>query len=165
MLPMNRAVEIINSLRAGMKTLLKDESERRVNSLRMFNFEKNRVSLRMEIIDNENVSHPMGMIDVTEYPTGDRNQASCNCHLTDLASGKTERLVLKLNSRDQKKIESTKIFNFFRAVLNLPESTELENLETGTHDPSSEEKTDPGSSESLFPPTGGKLPEHPRGAQ
>ena len=42
---------------------------------------------------------------------------------------------------------------------------ELENLETGTHDPLSEEKTDPGSSESLFPPTGGKLPEHPRGAQ
>ncbi len=162
---MNRAVEIINSLRAGMKALLKDDRERRVNSLRMFNFEKNRVSLRMELIDNQNVSHPMGIIDVTEYSTGDRNQASCNCHLTDLASGKTERLVLKLNSRDQKKIESIKIFNFFRAVLNLPESTELENLEIGRHESSSEEKIDQGSHENLFPPAGGKLPEHPRGAQ
>ena len=69
---MNRAVEIVNSLRTGMDAMLKSGSGQKINSLRMFNFEKNRVSLRMELIDHENVSHPMGMIDVTEYPTGEK---------------------------------------------------------------------------------------------
>ena len=78
---MNRAVEIINSLRAGMETMLENDSTRRVNSLRMFNFEKNRVSLRMEVIDHEHVKSSR-MIDVTEYPTGDGNQPSYNCLMT-----------------------------------------------------------------------------------
>ncbi len=163
--PMNRAVEIINSLRAGMQTLVNDGSEQRVNSLRMFNFEKNRVSLRMELIDHENVSRPMGMIDVIEYPTGEKNKSSCNCHMTELATGKTEKLVLKLNNQDQQKIECTKVLNFFRKVLSLPEVKELEPAGTDNSEPlsnlsqQSTEKTD------LFPPADGKLPQQPRGAQ
>ena len=161
---MNRAIEIINSLRAGMDSLLKVEHDKRVNSLRMFNFEKNRVSLRMEIVDKDNVSHPMGMIDVIEYPTGDKRQASCNCQMTELASGKTERLVLKLDSQDQKKIECTKVFNFFRKVLHLPEIKDLDQV--GARDDASlaiENKT--AENINIFPPPGGELPNNPRGAQ
>jgi hypothetical protein len=163
---MNRAVEIINSLRTGMDAMLKSGSGQKINSLRMFNFEKNRVSLRMELIDHENVSHPMGMIDVIEYPTGDKNRVSCNCHMTELATGKTEKLVLKLKNQDEQKIECAKVFNFFRKLLNQPEIadniTSIENLAVV-----SEESPEKGgtSEDHLFPPSDGKLPSNPRGAQ
>lgn len=163
---MNRAVEIINSLRTGMDAMLKSGSVQKINSLRMFNFEKNRVSLRMELIDHENVSHPMGMIDVIEYPTGDKNRVSCNCHMTELATGKTEKLVLKLKNLDEQKIECAKVFNFFRKVLNQPELNDntqvLENLGGVSHIPQEHEGK---SADHLFPPSDGKLPSNPRGAQ
>lgn len=163
---MNRAVEIINSLRTGMDAMLKSGSVQKINSLRMFNFEKNRVSLRMELIDHENVSHPMGMIDVIEYPTGDKNRVSCNCHMTELATGKTEKLVLKLKNLDEQKIECAKVFNFFRKVLNQPELNDntqvLENLGGVSHIPQEHEGKP---ADHLFPPSDGKLPSNPRGAQ
>jgi hypothetical protein len=163
---MNRAVEIINSLRTGMDAMLKSGSGQKINSLRMFNFEKNRVSLRMELIDHENVSHPMGMIDVIEYPTGDKNRVSCNCHMTELATGKTEKLVLKLKNLDEQKIECAKVFNFFRKVLNQPELDDntqvVENLGGVSHIPQEHEGKP---ADHLFPPSDGKLPSNPRGAQ
>lgn len=160
---MNRAVEIINSLRAGMNTMLQNDKNRRVNSLRLFNFEKNRVSLRMELVDNENISHPMGMIDVIEYPTGERQQASCNCHMTELVSGRTEKLILKLNNQDQKKIESDKVLNFFRNVLDLPL---IDNMGDPQKSDAISAREDKGVIENteLFPPSDGRLPDSPRGA-
>ena len=86
---MNRSVEIINSLRTGMENMLKEDKTRKVNSLRLFNFDKNRVSLRMELVGQDNEVLPMGMIDVVEFPTGEKQKASCNCHMTDLSTGKT----------------------------------------------------------------------------
>lgn len=162
---MNRAVEIINSLRAGMETMLENDSTRRVNSLRMFNFEKNRVSLRMEVIDHEHVSHPMGMIDVTEYPTGGGNQPSCNCLMTELVTGKSQKLVLKLHNQDQKKIECSKVFNFFRKVLHLPEVNQPENFAGRSSVPVVEESQPVDKSANMFPPVDGKIPDSPRGAQ
>jgi hypothetical protein len=163
---MNRAVEIVNSLRTGMNTILKSGSGRKINSLRMFNFEKNRVSLRMEFIDHENVSHPMGLIDVIEYPTGEKNRVSCNCHMTELATGKTEKLVLKLKNQDEQKIECAKVFDFFSKVLNQPEKGEntqvLENLGGVTEESVENDITHEGN---LFPPSDGQLPSNPRGAQ
>ena len=61
---MNRSVEIINSLRTGMENILKEDKARKVNSLRLFNFDKNRVSLRMELVGQDNEVLPLGMIDV-----------------------------------------------------------------------------------------------------
>jgi hypothetical protein len=162
---MNRAVEIVNSLRTGMVSILKQEDQKRVNTLRMFNFEKNRVSLRMELIDQENVSQPLGMIDVTEFPTGANSQSSCNCFMTDLATGKSEKLVLKLNTPDQKKTECGKVFNFFRKVLDLPV------IDDNSHPQSSNVSDQPVQASpekeatDMFPPTDGKLPDQPRGAQ
>ena len=162
---MNRAVEIVNSLRTGMENMLKEDKTRRVNSLRLFNFDKNRVSLRMELVGQDNEVLPMGMIDVVEFPTGEKQKANCNCHMTDLSTGKSEKLILRLHNQDQKKIECAKVFNFFRKVLKLPETTDVvqpsqsENSLKPTLNQSVEEEG------IAFPPTNGKIPESPRGAQ
>lgn len=163
--PMNRAVEIVNSLRTGMENMLKEDKTRRVNSLRLFNFDKNRVSLRMELVGQDNEILPMGMIDVVEFPTGEKQKASCNCHMTDLSTGKSEKLILRLHNQDQKKIECAKVFNFFRKVLKLPEATDK------GQPIQSENSLNPSLNQSTqeegiaFPPTNGKIPESPRGAQ
>ena len=162
---MKRAVEIINSLRAGMETMLENENAKRVNSLRLFNFEKNRVSLRMEIMDDQNVSHPMGLIDVIEYPTGENSKASCNCHMTELASGKTEKLMLKSVNKDEQNLECSKVFNFFRKVLDLPEINLDADLESDASVTLPTQNNQVDEASNMFPPVGGKLPEHPRGAQ
>ena len=162
---MNRSVEIINSLRTGMENMLKEDKARKVNSLRLFNFDKNRVSLRMELVGQDNEVLPMGMIDVVEFPTGEKQKASCNCHMTDLSTGKSEKLILRLHNQDQKKIECAKVFNFFRKVLKLPVSTDIaqpshpENSHKPTLNQNMEEEG------IAFPPTNGKIPESPRGAQ
>ena len=162
---MNKAVDVINSLRSGMATMLKNDSTRKVISLRMFNFEKNRVSLRFELVDSENRSHPMGMIDVTEYPLGDRHKTSCNCHMTELATGKTEKLILKLNSQEEKNLECAKVFNFFRKVLDIAEVEDVK-TERPAASPSSRAGVDNNlENVNLYPPSGGRLPDHPRGAQ
>ena len=162
---MNRAVEIINSLRTGMENILKEDKTRSVNSLRLFNFEKNRVSLRMEWVGQDNEVLPMGMIDVVEYRTGDKQRASCNCHMTDLSTGKSEKLILKLHNQDQKKIECAKVFNFFRNLLKLPETTDVGQPSQSTN------SAKPALVESVeeegiaFSPVDGKIPGNPRGAQ
>lgn len=162
---MNRAVDVINSLRSGMATMLRNDSSRKVISLRMFNFEKNRVSLRFELVDSENRSHPMGMIDVTEYPMGDRHKASCNCHMTELSSGKTEKVILKLNSQEEKHLECAKVFKFFRKVLDIPEveDVKIDRPEVSPLSPAGEDNNV--ENVNLYPPTDGRLPDHPRGAQ
>mgnify|MGYP000450275671 FL=1 len=75
---MNRAVEIINSLRIALEHMTKESNVQKVSSLRLFNFEKNRVSLRMELVRQDNEVLPMGMIDVVEFPTGDKKRGSCS---------------------------------------------------------------------------------------
>jgi len=85
--------------------------------------------------------------------------------MTDLSTGKSEKLILRLHNQDQKKIECAKVFNFFRKVLKLPETTDAvqpsqsENSLKPTLNQSVEEEG------IAFPPTNGKIPESPRGAQ
>ena len=64
----------VNSLRTGMENMLKEDKTRKVNSLRLFSFDKNRVSLRMELVGQDNEVLPMGMIDVVEFPTGEKQK-------------------------------------------------------------------------------------------
>jgi len=160
---MNRSVEIINSLRTGMENILKEDKARKVNSLRLFNFDKNRVSLRMELVGQDNEVLPLGMIDVVEFPTGEKQKASCNCLMTDLSTGKSEKLILRLHNQDQKKIECAKVFNFFRKVLKLPETTDITQQSENSLKPTLNQNVE---EEGIaFPPSNGKIPESPRGAQ
>ena len=160
---MNRSVEIINSLRTGMENMLKEDKARKVNSLRLFNFDKNRVSLRMELVGQDNEVLPLGMIDVVGFPTGEKQKSSCNCLMTDLSTGKSEKLILRLHNQDQKKIECAKVFNFFRKVLKLPETTDITQQSENSLKPTLNQNVE---EEGIaFPPSNGKIPESPRGAQ
>jgi len=116
---MKRAVEIINSLRQGMDTMLEQKGSVEVRSLRMFNFEKRRVSLRMEVAEAVDEFTPMGRIDVIEFPSKN-SSGSCSCTMTDFKSGESQQLILRLTNQAEKEEESFKVFNFFRRVLGLP---------------------------------------------
>jgi len=126
---MNRAIEIINSLRQGISSMLGEADSAQVRSLRLFNFEKRRVSLYMEASGNEEEFSPMGRIDVVEFP-GSGLKSSCSCTMTELQTGKSEQLTLRLQNQGEKKLESLKVFNFFRRVMDLPE---LNPEQTGLH--------------------------------
>ena len=91
---MNRSVEIIAILRKGMEKMLSKAENLRVNYTRIFNFNENRVSLRMEVAEPESAFTPMGRIDVVELPTNN-GRITCNCTLTELQTGKSSRIVLR----------------------------------------------------------------------
>lgn len=134
---MNRAIEIINSLRQGISSMLGEAESAQIRSLRLFNFQKRRVSLYMEASGNEEEFSPMGRIDVVEFPNAGL-KSSCSCTMTELQSGKSEQLTLRLQDQGEKKLESLKVFNFFRRVMDLPElnleQTGLEQVEAPTQE-------------------------------
>ena len=156
--------------------MLGEADSDQVRSLRLFNFEKRRVSLYMEASGNEEEFSPMGRIDVVEFP-GAGLKSSCSCTMTELQTGKSEQLTLRLQNQGEKKLESLKVFNFFRRVMNLPEmnleqslvqSQEiskqedvLEETQMDSHElPSMDDPDDP------FPPVSDSgMPENSRGAQ
>ena len=122
---MNRSVEIIAILRKGMEKMLSKAENLRVNYTRIFNFNENRVSLRMEVAEPETPFTPMGRIDVVELPTNN-GRITCNCTLTELQTGQSSRIVLRLKDSQERERECEKVFGFFRKILSIPD----ENLVT-----------------------------------
>ena len=122
---MNRSVEIIAILRKGMEKMLSKAENLRVNYTRIFNFNENRVSLRMEVAEPETPFTPMGRIDVVEIPTNN-GRITCNCTLTELQTGQSSRIVLRLKDSQERERECEKVFGFFRKILSIPD----ENLVT-----------------------------------
>ena len=122
---MNRAVEIIKILRNGMESMLGDREFFSISYMRIFNFNENRVSLRMEASENGAPPVPMGRIDVSEIPTNN-GRVTCNCLLTELAGGKSERVILRLKNPQQREQECEKVFGFFRKILAIPEVKPLD---------------------------------------
>ena len=100
--------------------MLGEVDSAQVRSMRFFNFQKRRVSLYMEASGNKEEFSPMGRIDVVEFP-GAGLKSSCSCTMTELQTGKSEQLTLRLQDQGEKKLESLKVFNFFRRVMDLPE--------------------------------------------
>ena len=122
---MNRSVEIIAILRKGMEKMLSKAENLRVNYTRIFNFNENRVSLRMEVAEPETPFTPMGRIDVVELPTNN-GRITCNCTLTELQTGQSSRIVLRLKDSQERERECEKVFGFFRKILSISD----ENLVT-----------------------------------
>ena len=122
---MNRAVEILGILRKGMESMLGDRDSIRVNYLRIFNFDQKRVSLRMEVSENGCQPLPMGRIDVFEIPTNN-GRMTCRCILTELATGQSEKVILRLKDSGQREQECEKVFFFFRKILSIPEVKPLD---------------------------------------
>ena len=139
---MNRSVEIIAILRKGMEKMLSKAENLRVNYTRIFNFNENRVSLRMEVAEPETPFTPMGRIDVVELPTNN-GRITCNCTLTELQTGQSSRIVLRLKDSQERERECEKVFGFFRKILSIPD----ENLVTqpvATVDPPKADGSDGG---------------------
>ena len=132
----------------------------------------------MEASGNKEEFSPMGRIDVVEFP-GAGLKSSCSCTMTELQTGNSEQLTLRLQDQGEKKLESLKVFNFFRRVMDLPElnleqtgllqveATKQEQVvdEIQTHSnnheiPEEEEQVDP-----VPPISESGMPENSRGAQ
>jgi len=121
---MNRSVEIIAILRKGMEKMLSKAENLRVNYTRIFNFNENRVSLRMEVAESDSAFTPMGRIDVVELPTNN-GSVTCNCTLTELQTGQSSRIVLRLKDSYERERECEKVFGFFRNILSLPDENSV----------------------------------------
>ena len=61
---MKRSVEILSILRSGIKDLIANNADLEIKFMRIFNFNENRVSLRMEVANGNSAFVPMGRIDV-----------------------------------------------------------------------------------------------------
>ena len=122
---MDRSIEILTILRAGMQSMVEDELGINIHYTRIFNFSERRVSLRMEVENEESVLLPMGRVDVVEMSSSN-GRATCNCTLTELQTGQEQRVVLRLKNIIEREKECEKIFGFFRSILSLPEKKPLD---------------------------------------
>ncbi len=112
---MNRSVEILQILRLGMETIIGKDDTPPIKYTRIFNFEEQRVSLRMEVLDFNQKYSPVGKIDVLEIPTNN-GRITCSCTLTEMKTGKTQRVMLRLKNNEQREQECEKVFSFFRDI-------------------------------------------------
>ncbi len=117
---MNRSLEIIKILRRGMEAMLQNMEHSSVRCTRIFNFDEKRVGLRMEVSEYNQEFLPMGRIDVLEIPTNN-GRVTCSCTLTELQTGNSQRVVLRLKSDQEREKECEKVFGFFRRVLSINE--------------------------------------------
>ena len=122
---MNRSIEILTILRAGMQSMVEDDPDIQIHYTRIFNFSERRVSLRMEVANEECGLVPMGRVDVVEM-SSNNGRITCNCTLTELQTGEMQRVVLRLKNTGEREKECEKIFSFFRSILSLPEKKPLD---------------------------------------
>lgn len=115
---MERSIEILQILRRGMETMLQDVDNSSVRYTRIFNFNERRVGLRMEVSERGQEFIPMGRIDVLEIPTNN-GRVTCSCTLTELQTGNSQRIILRLKNVQEREKECEKVFVFFRKVLAL----------------------------------------------
>ena len=118
---MDRAIEILEILRVGMESMLKGIERTSVRYTRIFNFDERRVAIRMEVSENGQEFIPMGRVDVLEIPTNN-GRVTCSCTLTELQTGNSQRIILRLKNTEERANECEKVFGFFRKVLVLDEN-------------------------------------------
>ena len=117
---MKRSVEIIAILRQGMDKMLAKAENLRVEYTRIFNFNESRVSLRMEVSERESPLYLWDELMVVELPTNN-GRITCNCTLTHLQTGQSNRIVLRLKDAQERSASVRKCSGFFREILALPE--------------------------------------------
>jgi hypothetical protein len=122
---MYRSIEILKILRTGMESMVAEEPDVQIHYTRIFNFSEGRVSLRMEVENEENSLVPMGRIDVVEIPSKN-GRTTCNCTLRELQTGQEQRIVLRLKDAGQREKECDKVFSFFRTILSISEKKPLD---------------------------------------
>ena len=114
---MNRAAEIVDVLRGGLDGLVEKQAGRPLSYTRLFNFETKRVSLCVESSDLETgISRVVGMVEVEEVPTNN-GRITCRCLMTDMKSGESKRVYLRIKDLRQKGQECDKIYEFFNDLI------------------------------------------------
>ena len=126
---MNRSVEILNILRTGMNSLIAGDDSVSARYTRIFNFNENRISLKMDVLVQDKGFVPMGRIDITEIPTNN-GRITCSCVLSELQTGNSQRVILRLKDTKQRQIECEKVYEFFRRIMGVSESQVVESHET-----------------------------------
>ena len=112
---MNRSIEILKILRSGMQTMVADTPDVEIHYTRIFNFSEGRVSLRMEVTNEDAGLLPMGRIDVVEIPSNN-GRTTCNCTLTELQTGQEQRVVLRLKNETQREIHQFDVGNYRKTL-------------------------------------------------
>ena len=126
---MKRSVEILQILRHGIDSILAGKESFEIRYTRIFNFEEQRVSLWMEVSDSIDTYTPVGRIDVLEIPTNN-GRITCSCTLTEMRTGNTQRVILRLKNSEEREKECAKVFEFFRGILPTKEQiNEHENIQ------------------------------------
>ena len=82
----------------------------------------------MDVLLDQKGFVPMGRIDVTEIPTNN-GRITCSCILTELQTGKAQRVILRLRDPNQRQVECEKVYEFFRRVIGFGQQ---DNAETST---------------------------------
>ena len=114
---MNRAADIVDILRDGVDVVVEEQDGQPLNYARWFNFREQRVSLRVESANLETgCLEPVGMIDVDQVPTNN-GRTTCRCLMTDLKSGKSKRVYLRIADLREKDRECDKIYDFFTDLI------------------------------------------------
>jgi len=126
---MNRSVEILNILRTGMNSLIAGDDSMSARYTRIFNFNENRISLKMDVLVQDKGFVPMGRIDITEIPTNN-GRITCTCVLSELQTGNSQRVILRLKDPKQRQIECGKVYEFFRRVIGVSESQVVKSQKT-----------------------------------
>ena len=108
-----------------MQTMVADTPDVEIHYTRIFNFSEGRVSLRMEVTNEDAGLLPMGRIDVVEIPSNN-GRTTCNCTLTELQTGQEKRIILRLKNESQRENECEKVFSFFRTILSIPDKKPLD---------------------------------------
>ena len=111
---MNRAADIVDLLRSGLDGLVEEQAGRPLSYTRLFNFETKRVSLCVESSDLETgISRVVGKVEV---PTNN-GRVTCRCLMTDMKSGESKRVYLRIKDMRQKGQECDKIYEFFNDLI------------------------------------------------
>ena len=114
---MNRAAEIVDLLRGGLDGLVEEQAGQPLSYTRLFNFETKRVSLCVESPDPESGnSRLVGKVEVEEVPTNN-GRVTCRCLMTDMKSGESKRVYLRIKDLRQKDQECDKIYEFFNDLI------------------------------------------------
>ena len=72
----------------------------------------------MEVARGDMQFIPMGKIDVSEL-SSNNGVGSCDCILTELSTGVSNRILLRLKNSQQKLEQSQKVFSFFGSVIGI----------------------------------------------
>ena len=135
---MDRSIEILQILRLGMESMLQGVDSTSVRYTRIFNFDERRVALRMEVSEHGQTFIPMGRIDVLEIATNN-GRVTCSCTLTEIQTGNSQRIILRLKNTEERANECEKVFGFFRKVLALDEKVPSEETDADENLPVSGE--------------------------